>query len=450
VQCHGEHTLVEIFNKRGFVCDCGTTRFPDMAPCTLRLNVETGTKGGVKGEERNESNVYNQNFRNRFCGCECDYDPYKQRGTMFQCLGLGTHETGGCGEDWWHPGCIVGLGPDWEQKTKAEQEKPEEQAKPEATNGALPTIAEDAAPQPPAAVADPAVNGDADGTTAAEEEDDDPPPPPGFPKDEEFEGFLCYKCVEANPWIRRYAGAPGFLPPVFLRKDGEIESLPGSDRVEPQLESAPESQSKKRKAEDEEDALPELKRQKSDTGVSAVLEATDLTAATETRDAATPMSVTTACKLNALGPAPDGRFSLFFTAAFRDALCRCPSCFPLLRAHTQLLDEEETYEPPVSDHSASDGGSTHGSLLDRGESALRNVDRVRAIEGVMAFNQLKDKLKPFFQQYAESGEAISAEDIKAYFAKLRGDDQTGTAKGAAAADGGAHDGDGHRKEQSGY
>ena len=115
-------------------------------------------------------------------------------------------------------------------------------------------------------------------------------------------------------------------------------------------------------------------------------------------------------------------------------------------SHPQLLEEEETYEPPVSDNGSENGGSTHGSgsLLERGESALRNVDRVRAIEGVMAYNHLKDKLTPFFKQFAESGQAISAEDIKEYFAKLRGDEQGIKDAGEAA-----NSGD-HREEQSGY
>ena len=102
------------------------------------------------------------------------------------------------------------------------------------------------------------------------------------------------------------------------------------------------------------------------------------------------------------------------------------------------------------------GGSTHGSgsLLERGESALRNVDRVRAIEGVMAYNHLKEQLKPFFQQFAESGKAVGAEDIKAYFAKLRGDEQGIQEAGRAAAESkdGPSDADGgdSRREQSGY
>jgi E3 ubiquitin-protein ligase UBR7 len=63
----------------------------------------------VTGEEPAASNKYNHNFRNTFCGCNEEYDPHQEKGTMFQCLGLGTVEDGGCGEDWWHPECVLGL-----------------------------------------------------------------------------------------------------------------------------------------------------------------------------------------------------------------------------------------------------------------------------------------------------------------------------------------------------
>ena len=72
------------------------------------------------------------------------------------------------------------------------------------------------------------------------------------------------------------------------------------------------------------------------------------------------------------------------------------------------------------------------------------MDRVKAIEGVMAYNHLKDKLKPFFQQFAESGKAISAEDIRDHFAKMRGDEEAIRAAGQSAKN------TDNRKEQSGY
>lgn len=53
-------------------------------------------------------------------------------------------------------------------------------------------------------------------TTNQEETPDMAQPlPPGFPQEEEFEAFICYKCVEMNPWIKAYAGTQGFLRPVF-------------------------------------------------------------------------------------------------------------------------------------------------------------------------------------------------------------------------------------------
>ncbi len=45
------------------------------------------------------------------------------------------------------------------------------------------------------------------------------------------------------------------------------------------------------------------------------------------------------------------------------------------------MEEEESYEPPISESGDEAGGQSvgTGSLLDRGEAALSNVDRVRAI-----------------------------------------------------------------------
>lgn len=443
VQCHGEHTLVEIFTKRNFTCDCGTTRLPAKSPCTLRLNPTTKARGDVHSEEPSANNKYNQNFRNRFCSCECYYDPFQQKGTMFQCLGLGTHDAGGCGEDWYHPGCIVGLGPNWFEKMEGKKA-----IKPSATeSGALPSISEDA---------EVTANSDAAPTTANDvgEDDEELPNPPGFPKDEEFESFICFKCVKAHPWIKRYAGTAGFLQPVFLQTKGGAEQLP------PLLDGTTlDSNSKKRKADDGGlEESQESKRLKNEvenavdveasapTEGKAAPQAEDVVLATKEESASEEAKPDSTCKYKGLPAISEGTFSIFCTELFREQFCRCAECFPSLALHPQLLEEEETYEPPISEEGDSEhGGSTHGSgsLYDRGESALRNVDRVRAIEGVMAYNQLKDKLKPFFQQFADSGKAIGADDIKEYFAKLRGDDEAIKEAGESAKSD-------HRKEQPGF
>jgi E3 ubiquitin-protein ligase UBR7 len=346
---------------------------------------------------------------------------------MFQCLGLGTVETGGCGEDWWHPECLMGLSRDWRRsRSAADQSKLENDNLAKAETPCL------------------------DGDDSA---------PPGFPAEEDFEAFLCFKCVDSNPWIKQYARAPGFLPPLFKRdtsvsSTGDLASATTAAAGPNEANLSIQPEPKKRKASDESDArsLSPSKRIRQDT--TPVSEKHDLQ--TENNEVAAPKH-----KHDMLLPAPQGTFSLFLKEDFRDHICHCPKCYPNLIPHPQLTEEEDTYEPPVSESGQSDAGPgsgtrSHGtgSLLERGEAALSNVDRVRAIEGVMVYNHLKDKVKDFLKPYAESGKAVGAEDIKAYFEKLRGDDaamrEAGTKPGTRDEDKENEGGTGYRREQSGY
>lgn len=365
---------------------------------------------------------------------------------MFQCLGLGTAEEGGCGEDWWHPGCIVGMGPEWFEQMARTLKKPKNE-------GLLESITEvaEAAVEAPNGEEANGIDNPTETVPDEEEEDDDPPPPPGFPEEDDFDGFICYKCVDANPWIKRYADTKGFLGPVFKRSAAPSPEKGLLAKAEEAMSSnllAVSSNllnSKKRKADDDEEseASGPSKRVKGETPDPVAKTTSTETAETSEK----PAIETPTCKYDVLPPPPTGQFSLFFKSDFRTHLCRCPSHFPHLKPHPQLLDEEEIYEPELSESGGDgDGASTagSGSIYDRGESALKNVDRVKAIEGVMAYNHLKDKLTPFFKQFAESGKAISAEDIKAHFAKMRGDEEAIKAAGE-----GAKVGD-NRREQSGF
>jgi E3 ubiquitin-protein ligase UBR7 len=496
ISCHGEHTLVELFNKRNFNCDCGTTRIPETTPCTLRINEKTGLKGGVTGEEPAATNKYNHNFRNWFCGCGEDYNSDREKGTMFQCLGLGTVEDGGCGEDWWHPECLVGY-------TRTEYEKMIEKPMAAETNGSVekPDISmsdtDESNSMPETAIitedmstangepnghvettestSSVAINAavsngtgvDGNDIAADAEEDEDPPLPPGFPAEDDFDHFLCYKCVRANPWIKKYAGSTGFFAPVY--NDKALNAAHAEGAALPSTSENTDAVSKKRKASDDGDdetpsALPTLlapapaKRQRSeDPGALSSIPEDNMTLPIKPKK---PVDTTT-CKLTSLPPlssiASSTPFSLFLKPDFRDHICHCASCFLFLKPHPQLLEEEETYEPPVSEDGEGAQSVGTGSLLDRGEAAFNNMDRVRAIQGAMAYAHLKDKLGSFLKPFAESGQAVGAEDIKAYFEKLRGDEQgiQEAAGGAKATKNDEADGQGGaegggRKEQSGY
>ncbi|KAJ5135048.1 uncharacterized protein N7515_004326 [Penicillium bovifimosum] len=487
ISCHGEHELVELFNKRNFVCDCGTTRLPSSSYCTLREDPATGKKG-VHSQKAAAGNAYNHNFRNRFCGCGEQYDPNTEKGTMFQCLGLGTVETGGCGEDWWHPECLVGLSRDWQKQFQK---------------------------------INPIGGGDAANDAVVEAEEGSLPP--GFPEEDAFDHLICFKCIDSNPWIKPYAGTPGFLPPVFKEgglkkisvltevstdsksrmtkfKESELnetdlkesklkesdsprkrkavdedatEGEPATKRTkedEPfveqeqprnlkkeegsayskteltglkekgvsdtdiknfetkELKTGTDS-SKKRKADDEDqvEGEPVMKRTKEDGTSSKQEQPESLKEGEDLPKQGKDTHVRPSAPKHTELPTslPTGSFSLFAQGDFYGQLCHCEECFPKLVPHPQLREEEDTYEPPLSDDGEGNGATSTGtgSIYDRGTAALNNMDRVRALEGAMAYNHLRDKLKSFLQPFAESGQAVSAEDVKGYFEKLRGDEQ---------------------------
>ncbi len=400
---------------------------PTTSPCTLRGDALTGAKG-VHSQEAAKGNHYNHNFQNKFCGCGEEYNAVQEKGTMFQCLGLGTVETGGCGEDWWHSECLMGLPRDWRRRNKSAAEQPK------AENDML-------------------------SMAKAPDLDEDHSAPPGFPDEDDFEALLCFKCVESNPWLKQYASGPGFLPPLFKHDNrpaaaDEVKVATLEADCTNKISNPTLDESRKRKANDETSlrSSSPAKRVRQESQPPS----TEIGLQTNGNKTVQPKQ-----KHDLLSPAPQGTFSLFLKEDFRDHICHCPKCYPNLIPHPQLLEEEETYEPPISESGQSDaapgsGIQSHGtgSLLERGEAALSNMDRVRAIEGVMVYNHLKDKVKDFLKPYAESGKAVGAEDIKAYFEKLRGDDaairEAGTKPGIGDEDKENDGGADHRKEQSGY
>ena len=418
ISCHGDHNLVELFNRRNFVCDCGTDRFTNEAPCTLRSDPITGARG-VHSQESAKTNTYNQNFQNKFCICGEEYDADKEKGTMYQCIGLGKVETGGCGEDWFHPECLMGIPKDWHSKAETK---------------------------------------DSSAVTDGEAKESEHPTPPGFPNEDDFEGLICYKCVEAYPWIKAYAGTEGFLPALFrdpARRQTQAEP-PSSDLPRPNL---------KRKASDDLEENPQRpsspsKRVKEEPAPTTTTTDIATSEPTQPLEAQPTQPIPSHKHTRLPGNPPTAQLSLLLRPDFRDHLCHCPTCYPNLLPHPILLEEESAYEPSLSSSSPSQpnghtsnrsaGSASARSLLDRGEAALNNIDRVRAIEGVMVYNHLKDKVKAFLKPYADEGRVVSAEDIKQYFEGLRGDTQGIKEAGEKAEDAGAESGGDGRREQRGY
>lgn len=187
IQCHSKHELVELFSKREFTCDCGTTRMAHNGACKLRLRTKdkSSRRSSVSSIGSTDlepspledipslSNKYNHNFKGVFCSCAKPYNPLEETGNMFQC-----HFGDACGEDWFHDECIMGF------KRGSVLRKSTPTIKHEHGVNML-----DSLPEPGMDAAELKAENDLD-------EEVEEPTIPGFPNADSFDTFICWKCVE--------------------------------------------------------------------------------------------------------------------------------------------------------------------------------------------------------------------------------------------------------------
>ncbi|KAI9469703.1 MAG: hypothetical protein EXX96DRAFT_491758 [Benjaminiella poitrasii] len=102
---------------------------------------------------------------------------------------------------------------------------------------------------------------------------------------------------------------------------------------------------------------------------------------------------------------------IFMQENWRDGLCKCTKCLEDYKTNNVefLLTEEKTYEPEEDE----DAGR---SLLEIGMEQLQRVDRIKAIESLMAYKSLATDIKSFLEAFKDTGRVVTKEDIEAFFA----------------------------------
>ncbi|KAJ7233855.1 hypothetical protein B0H12DRAFT_1028234 [Mycena haematopus] len=372
IACHTDHNQIELFPKRNFRCDCPTAAIAHA--CTLH----------TQNEPVNARNQYGQNFQAKFCRCGRPYDAKTERETMIQCLSC---------EDWFHESCCM-------LRTRPELRPP--------------------TPEPD--------HHDAPSTEAAEEEavsggDDDASDasssglPPPLITSEDYDAFVCRACVIAIPTLRRLVGTPGAI--TVVRADASSPWRRLGNGPLPEDADAPvviadfetsASAGAKRQAptQDAPAAEPAAKRAR-----------TEPSGSTSTKPCLAPpieplaqTAYTSTAELNWDTALCTG--DVFLTDNFRERWCRCDSCLPSLEAHPYLLEEEETYEPPEDPDSGL-------SLEELGMRALERLPRERAIDGIIAFNAMRDNLRAYLRPFAEDGKVVGEADVQTFFEQLTKD-----------------------------
>ncbi|KDN52880.1 hypothetical protein K437DRAFT_253827 [Tilletiaria anomala UBC 951] len=114
------------------------------------------------------------------------------------------------------------------------------------------------------------------------------------------------------------------------------------------------------------------------------------------------------------------RYDIYLASNFRERICRCHTCLPRWSSLPFVLDEEETYSPPVSEASnASEtaGSASNASTYDLGVAALSRLPRERLLETMGAYTRFRDELYAHLRPHAATGEVVTEASIREFFSK---------------------------------
>ncbi|KAF9063015.1 hypothetical protein BDP27DRAFT_1385048 [Rhodocollybia butyracea] len=364
IACHTEHEQIELCA----VCFYTTLfslfnilRFPKRkfrCDCPTEA-IEYPCSLHSTSEPINETNRYGQNFQALFCRCQKPYDAGTEKETMIQCLAC---------EDWFHESCCnlrekppIDTPP--ENKDQKELDEPSEDVTSEAST--------------------------------------DLPPPLIGPDD--YDAFVCGSCVLKIPILQKYAGTFGCLMVIRDEPDSSWKTYQGksSSPVVDASESSTVSAGNKRSLSPTATHPITLKKPR-------------LSPPSPSNQCLAPEPNTAARKVITDLISTDtisfsiGAGDLFLTEGFRDRWCRCSSCIPELEAYPYLLTEEETYE-------LEDDPDSGLSLEELGMRALAKLPRERAIDGIHAFNSMRDDLVKYLRPFAQEGKVVKEADVRGFF-----------------------------------
>jgi len=237
--------------------------------------------------------------------------------------------------------------------------------------------------------------------------------PPPLISAEDYDAFVCSSCVRSIDIIRRYAGTQGAIMVVRDAEGGSWRKLDGN------ASDVDARTSREEELLDIDDSLvaPGQKRSRSQSFYSEEPERKKQHISPE------PSSLCLAPPQNPIAQAmfqrvlSDTKASLgagdvFLTEGWRERWCRCSRCLPSLDDHPYLVEQEETYEPPEDPDSGL-------SLEELGMRALERLPRDRAIDGIRAFNDMRDDLLAYLRPFAQEGRIVSEADVRLFFESLR-------------------------------
>lgn len=248
------------------------------------------------------------------------------------------------------------------------------------------------------------------------------PLPPGN------QDFVCRDCTARFPVLKKYANN-GLVT-------GNAEALEKRNSGEQQK---PEQPAEEKQEGDE----PPKKRQKVEEPAPAPVTSSS-SSSSSSAFSSSSSSTAGECKIASVPDDPK-MTELFCNKGWREALCRCDSCFILLdNLGIRFLIEPDEKKPPFSqpplgdDEDADEDGEeldVEGgavpprpprqpagevtSVFEGGINALNTIPQPTVVDIATATNMLGERLREFFRTFAEQNKVVTKEDITEFFEQLK-------------------------------
>lgn len=126
------------------------------------------------------------------------------------------------------------------------------------------------------------------------------------------------------------------------------------------------------------------------------------------------------CKLKSFVPSAWSGGATYWLDGFRNMLCTCRSCLDVYKTKgveflTDPLDTVQEYEETGKSRREKDGSSQY----ERGLQALSEMDRVRQVEAIQQYNEMKTHLNEYLAKFAENKKVVREEDIREFFSGMQ-------------------------------
>ena len=106
--------------------------------------------------------------------------------------------------------------------------------------------------------------------------------------------------------------------------------------------------------------------------------------------------------------------SMFFPDKWRSSLCQCPACTSLYSdLHVEFLTDEA--DTVASYEAQAKEVRKEQNTVDKGMEALGQMDRVKQVEAIAGYNNMKQNLMEYLSKFANNKKVVREEDIKDFF-----------------------------------